>query len=96
MIIVKDPWVMYLEIPSDFVISICFWTIPFLLLLIISKRKDIPFGNLFWMFSFFMSLCALTHFVGLFLQFHGFVPVMAAVKMVTAFVSFITAIQLYR
>jgi chemotaxis family two-component system sensor kinase Cph1 len=60
----------WLYILSDIAIWAAYFAIPFLLFRIISKRKDIPFPKILWLFIGFILLCGATHFIVL-LYFGG-------------------------
>ncbi|MGI4852296.1 MAG: hypothetical protein ACRYGR_10200 [Janthinobacterium lividum] len=50
-----------LHIISDIVIFLSYISIPILLAIFISKRKDIPFVPIFWLFAAFITFCGLSH-----------------------------------
>ncbi len=96
--IAKPSYISFIEVPSDVITSLSYFFIPFLMVYISMKRKDIPFNGIFWMFSCFIVCCGTTHFIAVFMILNSEVTMIfaAIAKFLTAAVSFITAIALWR
>ena len=88
----------YIEVPSDGVTALCYFLIPFIMVYIYWKRRDIPFNGLFIMFVCFIICCGCTHLVGmLYTWLPAFsVYLSTTAKFLTAVVSFSTACALFR
>lgn len=86
----------WLYIVSDLIIWASYFTIPLLLLVIIKKRKDIPFLNIFWLFIAFILFCGLTHFIDAVIFWWPAYRLSALLRFFTALVSVITVLSLYK
>ncbi len=90
-----QPEILWLNVLSDIVIGIAYFTIPVVLVTLLLKRKeDIPHANLLGLFGAFILLCGTTHFVGILVVWYPFYEFQGWVKLVTALVSIFTAIRL--
>src|SRR5260370_21079548 len=56
-----EPELIWLHVFSDAVIATSYFSIPFALAILVSKRRDIPFGWARGAFSIFILACRLTH-----------------------------------
>src|SRR6516225_8946964 len=56
-----DRPLLWLNVVSDSTIAIASYSIPIFLVYFISKRRDIPFRAIFWLFGIFILPCAPTH-----------------------------------
>jgi len=88
------PELIWLHIVSDAIISISYFSIPFVLALFVTKRSDIAFGWVFWAFAIFILACGTTHVFGIWTLFYPDYALEGLVKAVTAAASLITAIGL--
>ncbi len=86
----------WLYIFSDLLIWASYFTIPILLIILINKRKDIPFTGIIWLFVAFIVLCGLTHFFDALLFWWPAYRVSAIIRLITGIVSFTTVIALYK
>ncbi|MFC5284748.1 sensor histidine kinase [Pedobacter alpinus] len=86
----------WLYIISDLTIWAAYFAIPILLLVIIKKRKDIPFLNIFWLFIAFILLCGLTHFIDAIIFWWPAYRLSALLRFFTALVSVITVFSLFK
>lgn len=85
------PGLVSLHILSDSLITIAYFVIPFELIYIAKKRKDIPFDWLFMLFASFIILCGITHIMEVWTLWHPHYWVSGAIKAITALVSLTTA-----
>jgi PAS domain S-box-containing protein len=77
------------HVASDILIGLAYFSIPYLLYRITCIRKDLPFPRVFLWGAAFVTLCAGTHFMNMTMFIHPLYRLEAAVKVVTAIVSWI-------
>ncbi len=87
---------VWLNVVSDALIALAYFTIPFTLLWIIRKRRDLPFSWMFTLFGVFIIACGTTHLLEVWNLWHAQYWLAGAVKAVTAAASVTTAILLVR
>jgi PAS domain S-box-containing protein len=87
---------MWLHIASDVGIAVAYFTIPFTLLWLMRKRRDIPFGWIFGLFALFIVACGVTHLMEVWNIWHTDYWLEGALKAVTALASITTAVVLAR
>ena len=46
-----DPWIIWLHVISDGLITLSYYAIPVILVYFIRKNKDLSFNGIFWMFG---------------------------------------------
>src|SRR3954453_6058215 len=56
-----EPELIWLHVTSDAVITVAYFSIPFALVALLRKRRDIEFNRIFWAFAIFIMACGLTH-----------------------------------
>jgi PAS domain S-box-containing protein len=88
------PGLVWLHVISDSVIFLAYMTIPFTLLYIVRRRKDVPFNWMFGCFGVFIVACGLTHAMEVWNLWHAMYWLAGLVKAVTATASIGTAILL--
>ncbi|WP_221393801.1 ATP-binding protein [Dyadobacter sp. NIV53] len=86
----------WLYILSDIGIWAAYFAIPFLLLKLIRKRKDIPFHRVFLLFIAFILLCGLTHLMDAIIFWWPAYRLSALIRLATAIVSVFTVYALYK
>lgn len=52
---------VWLNVISDLLIALAYLAIPIALIYFIRRRRDVPFGWMFWCFGVFISACGATH-----------------------------------
>ena len=87
---------VWLNVVSDALIALAYFTIPFTLLCIIRKRRDLPFSWMFALFGVFIIACGTTHVMEVWNLWHAQYWLAGAIKAVTAAASVTTAILLVR
>ncbi len=90
------PELLWTHVISDALIGVSYMTIPFALLVIIFRRRDIPFSWVIWCFAIFILACGMTHFMMIWTLWTPLYGVEGLVKVVTAVASVTTAILLWR
>jgi PAS domain S-box-containing protein len=89
-----NPWIVWLHVISDGLITLSYYLIPVVLIYFIRKNRDIPFNRIFWMFGAFILACGTTHLMEIWNVWHGSYMLAGVVKAVTAAVSVLTAAML--
>ena len=56
-----NPALVWLNVVSDSLIALSYFTIPFALLWFVRKRRDLPFSFIFVLFGTFIVACGATH-----------------------------------
>ena len=86
----------WVHICADVAIFGAYAAIPVVLIYFILKRKDVPFLKIFWLFSAFILACGTEHLIEATIFWHPWYRLSAALKVVTALVSWITVVVLVR
>lgn len=86
----------WLYIVSDVAIWAAYFVIPILLFRIISRRKDIPFPKILWLFISFIVLCGTTHLIDAIIFWWPAYRLSALIRFLTAVVSLFTVFALYK
>jgi PAS domain S-box-containing protein len=89
-----NPWIVWLHVISDGLITLSYYWIPLVLIYFIRKNREIPFNRIFWMFGAFILACGTTHLLEIWNVWHGSYVLAGAVKAVTAAASLLTAAML--
>jgi signal transduction histidine kinase len=91
-----DPELIWLHVASDAVIAVAYFTIPFALAYLVSKRRDIEFNWIFWAFATFILACGFTHVFAIYTLWEPVYGMEGLVKAVTAIASIVTALLLWQ
>ncbi len=91
-----NPGLVWLHVISDTLIAASYFTIPFTLLWLVRKRRDLPFGWMFGLFGTFIMACGATHVMEVWNLWHAEYWLAGVLKAVTAVASVATAILLAR
>ena len=86
----------WVYIISDLAIWASYFLIPVLLIRMITKRHDVPFLKIFWLFGAFIILCGTTHLVDAAIFWWPAYRLSAFIRFLTAVVSVFTVIALYK
>ncbi|HYX13950.1 MAG TPA: ATP-binding protein [Nostoc sp.] len=86
---------VWLHIISDATIALAYYSIPFLLIYFISKRKDVPFNGVFLLFGAFIIACGTGHLMDIWTLWHPNYWVAGGLKALTAIISIYTAFALF-
>jgi signal transduction histidine kinase/CheY-like chemotaxis protein len=89
------PELIWLNVISDAIIALSYFSIPFALALFVSKRSDVEFGWVFWAFAIFITARGVTHVMSIWTLWVPDYGIEGLVKAVTAAASIITAIMLW-
>lgn len=85
------PGLIALHVISDSLIALSYFSIPFLLVYFVRRRRDIPFSWIFVMFSLFIVACGITHGISVYEVWHGAYWLSGIAKAATAAISIATA-----
>lgn len=86
----------WLYIVSDLLIWASYFAIPLLLIHMLSRRKDIPFPKIIWLFVAFIVLCGTTHLLDAIIFWWPAYRLSALVRLITAVVSAFTVWAIYK
>lgn len=84
----------WVHIVSDSLVFGAYVLIPFVLVRIIRKRRDVPFSGLFWVFAVFIVSCGVTHLIEATIFWQPWYRLSALAKVVTAGVSWAAVLAL--
>jgi two-component system, LuxR family, sensor kinase FixL len=90
-----QPWLIWLELMSDALIAISYYSIPAALAYFAIQRRDLPFRSVFVLFILFILACGTTHALGAVTLWNPIYRVDAFIKALTALVSVPTAVTLW-
>lgn len=90
------PELLWSYVISDAAIGLSYYSIPLALLTLVRKRRDLRFNWIFVMFSAFIFACGTTHFIAIWTIWHPAYRLDAFARIVTAVVSVLTAVMLWR
>jgi signal transduction histidine kinase len=88
--------VIGLHIGSDLLIALAYFVIPFALRFFVTRRRDVDFSWIFFLFGIFILGCGLTHVLAIWTLWHPIYRFEGLVKAITAAFSVLTAICLVR
>jgi PAS domain S-box-containing protein len=91
-----EPGVLWLHVLSDLAIAACYFAIPFLLLRVVLKRKEVLFRRVALLFVLFITACGTTHLLGVWIVWVPMYRLEGVVKAATAIFSIATAIVLLK
>ena len=80
-----DPWLVWLNVASDGLITLSYYCIPVVLIYFIHKRRDLPFNWIFWMFGGFILACDTTHLMEVWNVWHASYALAGVIKAITEF-----------
>ncbi|AFY71718.1 PAS/PAC sensor hybrid histidine kinase [Thalassoporum mexicanum PCC 7367] len=89
-----NPGLLSLHAIADLIIVLSYYAIPITLIYFVRKRKDIPFGFTFILFSLFILACGTTHAFSIWTLWHPDYWASGLIKAITAIVSLYTAMHL--
>ncbi len=91
-----QPHILWTNLISDFLIAVAYFSLPIAIMLFSAKRKDIGYNKVFILFSLFILCCGITHVISIFTIWHGVYGIHGVSKAITAFVSILTAVYVYK
>ena len=90
-----SPMLVGINIISDFLIFLSYFSMPVALVYFARRRPDFPYKWLLWMFALFIMACGATHLMGTIILWKPLYWLNAILKAITAIVSMATAIALW-
>ena len=89
------PDLVWLQVSSDAVIALAYFSIPFALAMFAANRPDVKYGWVFWSFATFIMACGMTHVMSIWTLWVPDYGWEGTVKALTAAASISTAIALW-
>ena len=89
-----QPELVWLHLLSDSLIVLAYFSIPIALFYFINQRKDLPYPEIFILFSAFIIACGLTHLMSVWTLWHPTYWLSGLIKAITAIISLFTAVTL--
>ncbi|MBC8123244.1 MAG: PAS domain-containing sensor histidine kinase [Gemmatimonadaceae bacterium] len=86
---------VWLHALSDGLIALSYYSIPLVLIVLVRKRSDLPFGGVFLLFGAFIVSCGTTHVLEIWTLWHADYWLSGLAKAVTALISLYTALTLW-
>ncbi|MGY8633377.1 PAS domain S-box protein [Bradyrhizobium sp. 14AA] len=86
-----EPELIWLHVVSDACIAVAYFSIPFALAILVTKRRDLKFGWVYWAFAIFIMACGLTHVLSIYTLWVPVYGIEGIVKAMTAVASVVTA-----
>src|SRR3954447_670051 len=90
-----QPELLALHVFSDAAIAASYYIIPIALVYFVSRRKDLAFSWIFWMFALFILACGTTHWFGILTIWYPDYWTEGGIKLVTAALSVATAVGIW-
>src|ERR1700761_9593543 len=90
-----EPELIWLHVVSDALIAASYFSIPVALTILVSKRRDVDFGWIFWAFAIFIMAGGFTHVLSIVTLWVPIYGIEGLVKAVTALASVVTAAILW-
>ncbi|BAT52466.1 two-component sensor histidine kinase [Nostoc sp. NIES-3756] len=85
------PGLVWLNILSDSLIALAYYSIPISLMYFVHKRKDLPFKGIMLLFGAFIVSCGTTHLMEIWTLWHPTYWLSGSLKAITALISVYTA-----
>ncbi|MDJ0555167.1 MAG: PAS domain S-box protein [Microcoleaceae cyanobacterium MO_207.B10] len=89
-----QPGLVWLHLLSDLLIFLAYLSIPIALVYFIRKREDVPYPEIFVLFSAFIVACGLTHLMAVWTLWHPTYWLSGLIKAITAAISLFTSVKL--
>jgi signal transduction histidine kinase len=91
-----QPGIIWLHVTSDALTALAYFCIPFTLVYLVKRRRDLVFNWMFVLFGIFILACGTTHLMSIWTLWHGTYRLDGLIKAITALASVPTAILLVR
>lgn len=89
------PDILWLNAISDGLIALAYYSIPFFLIQLVRRRRDLPFNWAFVLFSVFILACGTTHLISIWTIWQPVYRLDGVVKAITALASLATAVAVF-
>ncbi len=90
-----DPWLIGAHLFSDIAIFLAYSATPVAIYLFLKQRPELAMSNLAWLFALFILFCGVTHLASAVALYLPIYEAQAAIKVVTAGVSLVTAFVIF-
>jgi len=90
-----EPDVLWLNVASDAVIGVSYYSIPLALWTFVRRRHDLAFPGVFRLFTAFIAACGTTHLVDIWTVWTPIYRLEGVIKFATALISAATAVVLW-
>lgn len=90
------PGVLWMHVICDILIAMAYFAMPFVLLHLARRRRDLPFNRLLVAFGIFVVSCGLTHLLAVWNVWHADYWLEGVIKAITIAAAIATAILLWR
>lgn len=90
------PGILWMHVIADLLIAMAYFAIPFVLIHIARRRRDLPFTGMLWCFGIFIVCSGLTHLMNVWNVWNADYWLEGLIKVVTAAASVPTAFMLWR
>ena len=90
-----DPALIWTHVIADALIGVAYFSIPVAIAYFLTRRRDIAFSWVVWMFAVFIMACGTTHFFSIWTLWNPDYGAEGLVKAVTAGASVFTAVALW-
>ncbi|AMA59230.1 PAS domain S-box protein [Bradyrhizobium sp. CCGE-LA001] len=90
-----EPQLVWLHVVADACIAAAYFSIPFALAILVTKRRDLKFGWVYWAFAIFIMACGLTHVLSIYTLWVPIYGIEGLLKAATAVASVFTAAALW-
>jgi len=88
------PGIIWLNVVSDGLITLAYYSIPLTLIYFVQKRRDLKFSWIYICFAMFIVACGTTHAMEIWNIWHPVYWLSGSIKALTAAISVMTAVQL--
>jgi signal transduction histidine kinase/CheY-like chemotaxis protein len=89
------PGLLWTHVLADALIAAAYFSIPVAIVRFVTKRQDIAFSWIFWLFALFIIACGTTHLMNIWTLWYPSYGWEAVIKVITAIASVGTAIVLW-
>jgi signal transduction histidine kinase len=90
-----EPSLVWTHVLADSLIAAAYFSIPIAIIRFVTRRPDIAFSWVFWLFALFIVACGTTHLVAIWTLWYPHYGFQAMIKVLTAIASVGTAIVLW-
>jgi len=90
-----DPSLIWTHVVADALIAAAYFSIPLAIVRFVTKRRDVAFSWVFWLFALFIVACGTTHLVAIWTLWYPHYGFEALIKVLTAIASVGTALVLW-
>jgi PAS domain S-box-containing protein len=91
-----QPSILWLHVISDATIALSYYLIPFALLYLVRRRRDLIYPSIFVLFGLFILSCGTTHLMSIWTMWNPTYRLEGVIKAITALSSFVTAMAMLR